>query len=156
MRNSQPSGLASAPARGRASSALTSASWTTSSPSMTDPVMRAQYRWSFGLSARRAARGSRPWSLQDNQDGSSFGLAVQRGDPSVALEAVGDTGRVAPIGQKRCHLLTVLPGRERGAVPFGQERLDREATASSPGAGGLVTDRGLGHDLLWDQHLKVN
>src|SRR5262245_7047899 len=101
---------------------------------MTDPVMRAQYRWSFGLSCSKSC--SRVASMEPpGQPGwSSFGLAVQRGNASVALEAVGDTGRVAPIGQKRCHLLTVLPGREHGAVPFGQARLDREATASSPGA----------------------
>src|SRR5262249_59602660 len=82
--------------------------------------------------------------------------AVQRGDAGVALEAVGDTGRVARIGQQRYHVLTVLPGRERRAIPFRQERLDRDAAASSPGAGCLMTERRLTHDLLWDQHLEVN
>src|SRR5262249_46934245 len=52
--------------------------------------------------------------------------------------------------------LTVLPGRERRTIPFGQERFDREAAALSPGAGGLVTEYRLGHDLLGDQHLEVN
>jgi hypothetical protein len=42
MRNSQPSGLASGPACGKASIAFTSASCSTSSPSTTEPVMRAQ------------------------------------------------------------------------------------------------------------------
>src|SRR5262249_24404061 len=44
----------------------------------------------------------------------------------------------------------------RRAIPFGQERLDREASASSPGAGGLVTERRLADNLLRDQHLEVN
>jgi hypothetical protein len=42
MRNSQPSGCTISPAAGSASIALTSASCTTSSPSITEPVMRAQ------------------------------------------------------------------------------------------------------------------
>jgi hypothetical protein len=42
MRNSQPSGWRSGEAAGKASTALTSASCSTSSPSMTEPTMRAQ------------------------------------------------------------------------------------------------------------------
>jgi len=88
------------------------------------------------LSLRRQCRTPRgrslPWSLQDSRDGTSFGSPVQRGNARVALEAVGNTGRVARIGQKRYHVFTVLPGRERRAIPFGQERLDREARRRAP------------------------
>src|SRR5262249_27773107 len=103
-------------------------------PSMTDPVMRAQYRWSFGLSC--STNCSRIFSSEDDVGhlagdrfhGASIGYlgrfilgsAVRRGDAGVALEAVGDPGRETRIGQKRHHVLTVLPG-ESGA-PYRSAR----------------------------------
>ena|SRR5262245_43938944 len=63
---------------------------TTERMSMTDPVMRAQYRWRLleelleDLAVRRRRRTPRarslPRSLQDTRDGSSFG-SVERGLP---------------------------------------------------------------------------
>src|SRR5262245_14264158 len=92
-------------------------------------------------------------------------MAATRGAArgSCRQKTTSDTSRAIastePPGHPGRFVLWISRARTAGAraapIPFGQERLDREAAASSPGAGGLVTERRLAYDPLWNQHLQV-
>src|ERR1700733_12875169 len=158
IRNSQPSGLTMTPRVGSAARALISASWTMSSPSTAEPVMRAQYRWSFGRSSpTNRSNSARPLSVIRCRLLRLAALCesyVERLDVAFVAKAVGDTLQITRIAEE---LGTLFPTRRRGregAITLHDMLVDADTHVFRAGSRNLMAERGAGNKLQTGERLE--
>src|SRR6266446_4507279 len=116
MRNTQASGLSITWVPENDTRALSIVSWTISSPSITEPVIRAQKRWSLGRSSPRSrsncARGSAASNSGSPLRGRLSESEFEAADPRAQLDRL--LGELRPRLHRFCARMTgsVIDGED--------------------------------------------